>query len=38
METYQIINGIIYYGCHSLDISPQTGNLLSRQIFKNQVY
>ena len=32
IETFKIINGISNYGRHFLNISPQTGNLLSRHI------
>ena len=33
-ETFKIINGISNYGRHFFNISPQTWNLLSRQISK----
>ena len=34
IETYKIINRISNYGRLSFSISPQTGNLLSKQILK----
>ena len=34
IETFKITNGISKIGKHFFDISPQTGNLPSRQIFK----
>ena len=34
IETLKIINGISNYGWHFFNISTQTGNLLSRQIWK----
>ena len=36
IETFKIINGISNYGRHFFNISPQTGNLLSRQISKTK--
>ena len=35
-ETFKIINGIFNYGGSFFKISPQTGNLLSRQILKTK--
>ena len=36
IETFKIINWISNYCRHFLNISPQTRNLLSRQIFKSK--
>ena len=36
IETFKIINGISNYDGHVFNISPRTGNLLSRQISKTK--
>ena len=36
IETFKIINGISNYGRHFFNISPRTGNFLSRQISKTK--
>ena len=36
LEIFEMINGISNYGRHFFDISPQTGNLLSKQILKTK--
>ena len=36
METFKVVNGISNYGRHFFNISPRTGNLLSRQILKTK--
>ena len=36
IETFRRINGISNYGRHFFNISPRTGNLLSREISKTK--